>query len=101
MRELKDIFYYRANLSRNTQREIIPLGDPFPTIPLQELYVNYGLESLRKKVLEIIEAFITTGINEPSRQVGVYYVLSTFTICSQSAAQSLPWLHEAVMHTNF
>lgn len=101
MRELKDIFIYRANLSRNTQREIIPLGDPFPTIPLQELYVNYGLESLRKKVLEIIEAFITTGINEPSRQVGVYYVLSTFTICSQSAAQSLPWLHEAVMHPNF
>lgn len=98
MRELKDIFFYRANLSRNVQREIIPMGDPFPNIPWQELFINYSLHFLRKKVLGIIEKFITTGVNESSRSVGVYYVLSTFTICSRSAAQTMPWLYEAVMH---
>ena len=100
LRELKDIFFYRANLSRNTQREIIPLGDPFPTMPLQELFTNYSIQFLRKRVLEVIEKFITTGINESSRSVGVYYVLSTFTICSRNAAQTMPWLYEAVMHNN-
>ena len=100
LRELKDIFFYRANLTRETQREIIPAGNPLPSINLHELLINYSFELLRKKVLEIIEIFITSGINESSRSVGVYYVLSTFTICSQSAAQAMPWLYEAVMHNN-
>ena len=69
-------------------------------MPLQELFTNYSIQFLRKRVLEVIEKFITTGINESSRSVGVYYVLSTFTICSRNAAQTMPWLYEAVMHNN-
>jgi len=98
MRELKDIFLYRARLSREVQREIVPNIDPFPYIQLHHMFDIFSLEQIRFETLRVIEKFITLGINEPSRSMGVYYVLGTFTLCSENAADAMPWLYEAVSY---
>ena len=44
-----------------------------------------------------IENFITKGINEDYRTLGVFYILTALTLVSEKAAQSLPWLYESVV----
>ena len=39
---------------------------------------------------------INKGINETSCVLGSYYVLCALTMVSNDAADSLPWLYEAV-----
>jgi hypothetical protein len=39
---------------------------------------------------------INKGINENSCLLGSYYVLCALTIVSSDAANTLPWLYEAV-----
>ena len=41
---------------------------------------------------------VNKGINENSCSLGSYYVLCALTLVSQDAANSLPWLYEAVSY---
>jgi len=90
---LKDIFFYRVQLTRAEQSEIIPNRNPFP-LSIRSAFINLPLEHVRFEMLRVIENFITLGINESSRALGVLYVLGAFTLCSQDAAISLPWLYD-------
>ena len=49
----------------------------------------------QKKMLQIIEIFITRGETREDRALGVYYVLGALTMVSLNAANSLPWLYES------
>lgn len=98
LRELYDIWSYRAQLSRTMQIQIIyPSGNPFHTLMYRDAQ-NLTFEQLQKYVLWTMENFITKGRNHESRSLGVYYVLCALTLVSQEAAQSLPWLYESVQH---
>ena len=46
--------------------------------------------------LTLIEKFVNSGINEESRSLGCYYILTALTLVSSGAAQALPWLYESV-----
>jgi len=98
IRELVDIWNYRANLSQETRREIVPpRGNPFYD---EHINVNnlpqYNFTQIRKYSIAIIDLMINKGINENSCLLGSYYVLCALTMVSNDAASTLPWLYEAV-----
>ena len=93
--ELIDIWQYRAQISVETKRKINPQhGDPFFTINMNVL-MHKCYEVIRKRVLDIIEIFVTQGEDADARSLGTYYVLGALTTVSHNAAVSLPWLYES------
>ena len=59
---------------------------------------NLTYEQLQKYVLKTMENFITKGIDQESKSLGVFYVLCALTLVSPQAAQSMPWLYQSVQH---
>jgi hypothetical protein len=95
VRELLDIWQYRAQISNDTKRKINPqYGDPFFTLNIPVL-LHKCYEVMRKRVLDIIEIFITKGIDNDARALGTYYILGALTTVNHDAATSLPWLYES------
>ena len=98
IRELADIWNYRANLTQETKRAIVPpSGNLFNS---EHININslpqYNFIQIKKYAIQIIDLLINKGINENSCVLGSYYVLSALTMVSNEAATSLPWLYEAV-----
>jgi hypothetical protein len=99
VRELNDIWNYRAQLSYEVKRNICPpIGDPFRTLNIQYLHTEVELCNVKKSVLEIMEKFVNSGINNDSKSLGAYYVLGALTLVNTEAATSLPWLFESFIH---
>ena len=100
VRELADIWVYRAQLTDTIKREICPpVGNPFSTINLNEL-TYLSMDELRHIIVSIIEQLVKAGITRDSQALGAYYVLSALTLVSPLAASALPWLYESVAHNN-
>ena len=96
LRELADIWYYRAGLTQEVKREISPpLGNPFRYLNINTIH-NYSLTLIRKNAVAIIEEFISKGINNNSKSLGCIYILTCLTLVNDSAAEALPWLYESV-----
>ena len=98
IRELIDIWAYRANLSEDIKREICPpVGNPFGRLSnFSQLQHSDNLDDIRKYVLEVLEKFVNTGVNRDSKSLGAYYVLGALTLVSVEAATALPWLYQAL-----
>jgi hypothetical protein len=97
IRELIDIWVYRANLSDLTKREICPpVGDPFRNINIHNL-PTLTLNQLRIKSIGIMEYIVNRGINRDARALGAIYVLSALTLVNNEAAQNLPWFYQSVV----
>ena len=102
IRELVDIWNYRANLSQEIKRDIVPpSGNPFNNdhININNL-PQYNFIQIKKYSIQIIDLLINKGVNENSCALGSYYVLCALTMVSTDAANSLPWLYEAVNINN-
>ena len=96
IRELLDIWAYRANLSELTKREICPpVGDPFRNINIHNL-PTLSINQLRIKNISVMEYMVNRGINQGSRALGANYVLCALTLVNYEAAQHLPWLYQSV-----
>ena len=96
VRELMDIWEYRAQLNDDIKKEICyPYGNPFRYI--DRIYYNeLSFTSLQKTVLSIIEQFIKKGINPEACNLGASYILCGFTLVNNEAALALPWLYQSV-----
>ena len=100
LRELIDIWEYRAQLLISMKRKICPpMGQPFTSLSWSFLN-EADLIGRRKIILNIIELFVNSGVDESSRYSGAVYVLGALTIVSNNAANSLPWLYESFMTNN-
>ena len=99
LRELYDIWAYRANLTIDIKLEIYPNGDPFLNLNLNNFYTNIPIDNFNNICLNIIENFILYGIDRNSKSLGALYVLSALTIVSESAANAIPWLHQSVSYS--
>lgn len=96
IRELLDIWSYRANLSDLTKREICPpIGNPFRNVNIHNL-PTLTVHELRIKSIEIMENMVNRGVNQGSRALGANYVLCALTLVNYDAAQNLPWLYQSV-----
>lgn len=97
IRELADIWGYRAQLSDSVKREICPPdGNPFRGVDLPSLPTRQ-LTCLRRVGVGLIENLVKRGTNSDARGLGASYVLCALTLVSVEAAQSLPWLYDAVV----
>ena len=99
IRELYDIWNYRAGLSHEAKYQICPNQDPFATIHLLAFHNNisqYPLHYYQNIIIEILSKLVSMGINESSQSLGSYYVLGALTLVNKNAEESLPWLYESV-----
>jgi hypothetical protein len=100
VRELLDIWQYRANLSIELKKSIChPSGNPFQTLPNNNMLQTLpNIDDVRNIILEVMEKFVNTGIDKDNKCLGAYYVLGAITLVNNEAATSLPWLFEAAYH---
>ena len=98
IREVYDIWHYRAQLSLDTMREIVPPhGNPFAGMNLH-LAQHQSDEYLQKQAVKIIEYLVKSGHTQENRSLGAYYVLAALTLVSETARSALPWLFQSVAH---
>ena len=96
MRELMDIWNYRAGLSHIVKCNIYPPhGEIFRNFNFNYLHVTQDLDMIKKTILNILERFVNSGIDQDSRALGSYYVLGALTLVNETAAESLPWLFQS------
>lgn len=100
LRELIDIWNYRAQLSMEVKRLICPpLGDPFQRIMSFVQIQNLdNINDVKKHILSILEKIVNSGVDESYKSLGSYYVLGALTLVNVEAAEALPWLYQSVVH---
>ena len=99
IRELHDIWNYRAQLSNEIKYSICPPnGNPFPQGCLNHLS-SKDKHTLQKYIIRIIENMISKSNNRESQSLGAFYVLGAFTLVDQNAAAALPWLYQSVHYS--
>lgn len=97
IRELMDIWNYRAQLPNETKRNICPpIGDPFRILNIQYVNAEQNLWNIKKVLLDIIDKLVNGGVDRDSKSLGAYYVLGALTLVNAEAATSLPWLFQSV-----
>jgi hypothetical protein len=95
MRELADIWNYRAQIMPQLKLEICPPnGDPFRYVDLRGIHPDM----IKHYGIQIVNTFVTSGVNRDSQSLGAYYVLSALTLVSQHAQAAMPWLYESVVY---
>jgi len=99
LRELSDIWNYRAQLTNETKQNICPPnGDPFRNINISYIINESDLLNIKKNILDVLEKFVNNGVDRDSKTLGAYYVLGALTLVNDSAASSLPWLFQSVSY---
>jgi hypothetical protein len=98
LRELIDIWTYRAQLTNETKLSICPpYGNPFihiNRIPINRL-ANLEIDELRSHLLIVIDMLVTSGLDQANKSLGAIYVLGALTIVNEDAANALPWLFQS------
>lgn len=99
LRELTDIWNYRAQITLETKRKICPpIGDPFRLLNMIYIHNEPNMLNVKKAVLEVLEKIVNSGVDRDSKALGACYVLGSLTIVNQEAATALPWLFESFGH---
>lgn len=99
LKELNDIWNYRAQLTDAVKRTICPPhGNPFRNIRYTRVNYDSDLFILRQELINVLETFINSGIDKDSQTLGSYYALSALTLVSHNASIALPWLYQSVQY---
>lgn len=99
VRELADIWDYRAQLSYDMKRKICPpFGNPFRNVNIPYMYSENNINNVKKMVLEVLENLVNTGLDNDSKSLGAFYVLGSLTLVNEEAAQALPWLFQSLSY---
>lgn len=99
IRELSDIWNYRAQLAIEIKRNICPPnGDPFRHLNIHSITIESNVNIIKKTILEVLEKIVCSGIDNDSKSLGAYYVLGALTLVNDNAANSLPWLFQSVSY---
>ena len=99
IRELIDIWTYRAQLSDEVKSNILPPhGNFLMNTHLHFLQTEPNLIVLKKSILRSIEKLVTSGIDRDSKALGAYYILGALTMVNHETAMALPWLYQSVCY---
>jgi hypothetical protein len=99
VRELSDIWNYRAQLSIEVKRNISPPnGDAFREINMITINSEPNIVIVKKIILDFLNKFISNGIDTDSKSLAAYYILGALTLVNENAASSLPWLFQSVSY---
>ena len=95
LRELYDIWNYRAQLLPDTKRNICPpYGKPFGTEVIGALH-NRTFDYLQTYSLSVMKNLLTLGEDIEMRKLGGIYVLGALTMVNNQAATAFPWLYQS------
>jgi hypothetical protein len=99
MNELLDIWRYRAQISNEMKLRICPPhGNPFRNFSLSHIINDNDIESIRRKIIDVLETMINNEIvTNDNKSLAAYYILGALTIVSMQAAIALPWLHQSMV----
>lgn len=95
IRELLDIWVYRANITSSIRRLISPNRNPFMDIRMNTL-TRLSWIHLMELSLDVIRCLVTSSNDEQMRCLGTNYVLCALTLVNNEAALQLPWLYQSV-----
>jgi len=96
IRDLCDIWNYRAQISNEIKRNICPPnGDPFRNLSVAYIHTEQNMYNVKKVVLEVLEKLVNSGVDKDSKTLGAIYVLGALTIVNETAATSLPWFFQS------
>lgn len=95
IRELYDIWIYRANLTNEIRTQICNTS-LFNGINLFILNTSTNL-GISQMIYNIINKLVTSSPEQNNRWLGASYALTALTLVSQDAAEALPWLYESVI----
>ena len=96
IKELQDIWNYRATLTPEKKKNICPpTGDPFHGININSL-IQKNSETLQRNILYVMENLISKSGDKDNQALGAFYILAALTLVSTSAAIALPWLYQSV-----
>lgn len=99
VREICDIWNYRAQLSVEVKNKICPPnGNPFRNLSIPYIHTEIDNNNVKKVILEVLEKLVNSGVDADSKSLGAYYVLAALTLVNNDAATSLPWLFQSVSH---
>jgi len=94
IRELQDVWNYRAQISNEIKIQISPPhGKPFSQISIDTL-MHKSSWTLLGYSLDIMNKLLCSD-DKDLRTLGANYILGALTIVSPSAANSLPWLYSS------
>ena len=95
IRELYDIWNYRAQLLPEVKRKICPpYGKPFGTEIMGALH-NRTFDYLQGYSLSVMKNLLTLGEDVEMRKLGGIYVLGALTMVNNQAATAFPWLYHS------
>ena len=96
IREIYDIWAYRANISLETKQQIIPPHGTSRWFNIQYQYYSHAsTKKLNNIVYNIIDTLINSGIDNQSQYLGSFYVLGALTIVNHRVAEAIPWLYQS------
>lgn len=99
IKEIYDIWSYRAQLTDEYKREICPpTGNPFNNISIGNIHRHLEHNYLFETVLNIMKNMINTNSSDSNKSLCALYILSTLTLVSESAADAMPWLYQSVLN---
>lgn len=97
IRELFDIWNYRAQLSDEAKKNICPPnGTPFININIVTISRHQDYIALLETCVKIFSNLLNTTANDSNKSLGALYILSALTMVSEDAADALPWLYQSV-----
>ena len=99
IRELREIWIYRAGLTQEIKRRIVPpLGNPFGNQSIHILRTLQEIE-LRKYCIFAMDKLINSSPDLEQNGLGATMCLTALTLASNEAAQAMPWLYESAVYT--
>jgi hypothetical protein len=98
IRELCDIWVYRAQLENHIKRSICPPnGDAFTRSDIRDIVIM-NIEQLQSVSLNIIERLITHANTSEFQILGANYVICALTLVNTRVAEQFPWLYQSVAY---
>ena len=97
IKELYDIWNYRASLSPQAKSQICPpYGDPFRMIIFNQIHLLSTI-SLKNNLINILNNFLSAQNDHANQYLGTCYILQALTLVSYNAAAALPWLYQTMI----
>lgn len=94
--KLYNIWIERAEIPLIVKRRIcFPNGQPFRISTLNLIISSANYIFVKRLVVDIIDKFINTGIDDEHCALGAFYVVGVLTLVSPDAAAAFPWLFES------
>lgn len=100
VRELIDIWNFRADLSSSMRREMCPpTGDPFRGVRYSQFLSNETLDAHQELALFAMEKMVSLQ-SDTGKDLGAFYILGALTLANSDAADALPWLYQSFAYNS-